>query len=229
VSDRTLVVFVRYPRPGEVKTRLVPALGAEAAAKLYRAIAEQVLEATLPAPGEYERLVFYDPPEAGEAMRQWLPSGRLRRQAGGDLGERMAEAFTRAFRRGASRVALAGSDVPTLTRKDVASAFSRLDTADVVLGPSEDGGYYLVALRRAQPSLFEGVAWGTPSVLEETLARAGAAGLAVGRLGPRRDIDTVEDLRAEWESLGPVLRRAPGLRPALRRVLFPSASAGERG
>jgi hypothetical protein len=211
MSDSTLVVFVRYPRPGEVKTRLVPALGPELAAEVYRALAEGVLAATAPRKGDYERLVFYDPPDAGEEMRAWLPAGRLRRQATGDLGARMTAAFAKTFARGARRVALVGTDVCGLSRADVLLALAALDQSDVVLGPSEDGGYYLVALRQPQPSLFADVTWSTPRVLEETLARADASRLSVAQLVPRRDVDTVSELRSEWTSLarllGPELQR----------------------
>ena len=112
MSDRTLVVFVKEPRPGAVKTRLAAAVGPEAAAGLYRTLVETVLEATTPVPGEYERLVFFDPPEARRGLREWLPGVSLRAQSAGALGERMADAFARAFGRGATRVAIVGSDVP---------------------------------------------------------------------------------------------------------------------
>lgn len=210
--QRTLMVFVKHPRPGAVKTRLVPLLGAEDAAELYRALAESVLAATLPRRLEYERLVFYDPPEAGQAMRAWLPSGRLRRQQGGDLGARMAFAFARAFARGASRAAIVGSDVVGLSREAVLSAFEALDGADVVLGPSHDGGYYLVALKQAQPLLFEDVAWSTPAVMEDTLRRAASGGLSVRRLDTRHDLDTAEDLGAQWSAVRPLLEGRPALR-----------------
>jgi len=215
----TLVVFVKHPTPGAVKTRLVPVLGAETAARLYRALVEHVLEATSPARGEYERLVFFDPQQAIAAMRRWLVGAQLRHQAGEDLGARLADAFARAFARGATRVAVIGSDTPSLTRADVVRAFAALDAADVVLGPAEDGGYYLVALRAPQPSLFEAIAWSTQRVLAQTLERAQSARLRVARLGARRDVDTVEDLRAEWPGVELILRRTPGLREAVARAL----------
>jgi rSAM/selenodomain-associated transferase 1 len=215
VSDRTLVVFVKEPNPGAVKTRLAASIGPADAAALYRVLVETVLDATTPGRGEYERLVFFDPPEAGERMRSWLPSGRLRRQGRGDLGARMADAFARAFARGASRVVLVGSDAPGLARGDVRDAFSALGAHDAVLGPSEDGGYYLVGLKAPRPALFEGMAWSTPSVRERTLERAASAGLSVALLRPLRDVDTLVDLRAEWERLVAPLARRPELRQRL--------------
>jgi uncharacterized protein len=221
MSENALVVFVKHPRPGEVKTRLAAAIGAEAAALLYRALAEEVLEATTPAAGDYERLVFFDPPESLPGMRDWLPGVRLAAQSGDDLGARMADAFARAFARGARRVAIVGTDAPGVTRPTVREALAALDTADVVIGPAADGGYYLIALRAPRPELFSGIEWSTPSVRAQTLARAAAAGLSVRELGPLRDVDTLEDLRAEWPRIAARLR--PDLRATLARLVGPSA------
>jgi rSAM/selenodomain-associated transferase 1 len=174
-----------------------------------------VLTATVPAAGEYERLLFFDPPAAATALRSWLPGARLLPQAGEDLGARMADAFGRAFRRGATRVALVGTDTPGVTRETVVEALDALDDDDLVLGPAEDGGYYLIALRAERPELFAGIAWGTEAVLASTLARAGDAGLAVRRLKPLRDVDTVSDLRAAWPRIEPLLFRDPALRRAV--------------
>ncbi len=219
MSDRTLVVFVKDPRPGAVKTRLARDVGPDTAALVYRALAEAVLESTTPAPGEYERLVFFDPPEARRALREWLPGVWLRAQARGDLGERLADAFARAFARGAARVAIVGSDAPELSRETVLRALAALDAADVVLGPAEDGGYYLIALREPHPELVRGVDWSTPAVLRQTLERAATARLEVRRLEPLRDVDTLADIRAVWPALEPRLARRPDLRRALARAL----------
>lgn len=218
MSDRALLVFVKHPSPGAVKTRLAAAVGPEAAAGLHRALAEHVLEATTPA-GQYERLVFFAPPEALAEMRAWLPGLRLLAQSGGDLGARMADAFARGFARGAGRVAIVGTDTPAVSRETVTEALSALDAADVVIGPTEDGGYYLLALRDPRPELFAGIAWSTPTVADETRARAREAGLSVRELSRRRDIDTVEDLRAEWPAVRGLLAGRPDLRDALARTV----------
>jgi rSAM/selenodomain-associated transferase 1 len=219
VSDRALIVFLKNPKPGAVKTRLVPALGAEDAAALYRALTEEVLRATVPERGEYETLVFFDPPGAAAAIRAWLPGLRLFAQSEGDLGVRMSAAFARAFARGARRVAIVGTDTPTVSRHTVAGALDALDESDLVLGPAEDGGYYLLALGEPHPELFEGVAWSTPAVLEETRARAKAVGLRFQELERRRDVDTLEDLRAEWPRIRPLLEGQPELRRRVEGVL----------
>lgn len=219
MSDQTLMVFLKHPRPGAVKTRLVPALGAQTAAELYRVLAEEVLRATIPRDGEYETLVFFDPPGEAEAMRAWLPGLRLRPQSPGDLGARMSAAFARAFDRGARRVAIIGTDAAGVTREVVAGALFGLAEAEVVVGPAADGGYYLLALREPHPELFDGIAWSTPTVLEETLRRAAASGLEVRQRPPLRDVDTLEDLRAEWPRVGPLLSAHPGLCQRIEDVL----------
>jgi hypothetical protein len=210
---------VKNPRPGTVKTRLAAAVGPEAAAGLYRALVERVLETTAPRPGEYERLVFFDPPGALEEMRAWLPGVRLLAQSGGDLGARMADAFARAFARGARRVAIVGSDVPGVARETVGDALRALDTADVAMGPAEDGGYYLLALREPRPELLSGIAWSTATVAAETRARAAALGLSLRELGTLRDVDTLDDVRGEWPRLDDLLGARPALRETLRRHL----------
>ena len=217
MSERALVVFVKHPRPGAVKTRLAAAIGPEAAADLYRALVEHVLEATTPRPGDYERLVFFDPPGALEEMRAWLPGVRLLAQKGDDLGARMADAFARAFARGARRVAIVGTDVPGVTRETVVEALCALDAAEVALGPAEDGGYYLLALREPRPELFSGIAWSTSNVAADTRARAAASRLSVRELPVLRDLDTLDDLRGLWPRLEGLLETRPALRDALRR------------
>jgi hypothetical protein len=219
VSDRTLIVFVKEPRPGAVKTRLAADVGPAAAAELYQALVEGVLEATTPVPGEYERLVFFDPPEARRGLREWLPGVSLRAQSAGGLGERMADAFARAFGRGATRVAIAGSDVPGMTRGTVLRALEELGESDVVLGPAADGGYYLIALREPHPELVRGIDWSTHAVLRQTLERAAAAGLVVRQLETLRDVDTLADLRAEWPVLEGRLAQRPDLSRTLARAL----------
>ncbi len=225
MSERALVVFVKDPAPGAVKTRLAGALGPAVAAELYRCLAEHVLASTTPAPGEYERLVFFDPPRARDQMRAWLPGVRLLAQSEGDLGTRLSDATARAFARGASRVAVVGTDTPGLARDTVVAALGALDAADVVIGPTEDGGYYLLALGQPLPELFAGIAWSTPSVATDTRARAAAAGLVVHELPVLRDVDTIEDVRLAWPVLGTLLAGRPRLRESIEEALaaFPPA------
>jgi uncharacterized protein len=191
-----LVVFVKSPRPGFVKTRLAAAVGAVHAAALYRAMAERVLEATR---GDgHGRAVFFDPPDGRADVEAWLPGETCVAQSAGDLGVRMASAFRWAFDGGATKVVLIGTDAPELSRDDIERAFEALGGHDVVLGPSFDGGYYLIGLRQPAPALFDGITWSTPAVLGQTLELAESLGLTTTPLPARGDVDTVEDLRREW-------------------------------
>ena len=212
-----LAVFLKAPRPGAVKTRLVPALGPETAAGLYRALAEAVVERTRPSAGEYERILFFAPLEARAEMDAWLPGETWIAQEGLDLGARMSAAFDACFARGAGRVAIVGSDVPGLAAGDVEAALDSLAAHDLALGPAMDGGYYLIALARPQPALFRGIAWGSASVFAATMERAAALALTVRVLETRRDVDTLDDVRAEWDRLRRLLT-AP-LAEAVERAL----------
>ena len=196
----TLLVFAKAPRPGEVKTRLARSLGREGAprydraAVIYRRMGRAIVDAVANAPATVT--LCYDPPGAETEMRQWLGSAPARYlpQGAGDLGERMSRMFARAFQ-GAGHAAVIGTDTPDVGAATVARALAALDTADVVLGPSRDGGYYLVALREPRPELFEGIEWSTESVLAETVARAGGGGAhRVTFLEVESDVDTAADL-----------------------------------
>lgn len=211
-----LIVFVKRPRAGEVKTRLAGQVGAEEAAVLYRSMAEHVLRATTSADAAYDRVVEYAPADGGDDVRRWLPAERCVAQAAGDLGERMANALARAFAEGVSRAVLVGTDAPALGREHVAQAFAALRGADLVLGPACDGGYYLVGVAAPRPELFEGIAWSTPAVLEQTIERSRALGLRHRLLAELRDVDTLADVRAEWERLAPLLSGREALARKLR-------------
>jgi rSAM/selenodomain-associated transferase 1 len=125
-------------------------------------------------------------------------------QANGDLGVRLVNAFAEVFARGFSPVAAIGTDCPEIDAPLFSQAWSALETCEIVLGPSEDGGYYLVALREPAERLFAGIAWSSADVLSQTLDRAAAANLRVHLLPKRHDVDTEED----WRSVGPRLLRS---------------------
>jgi rSAM/selenodomain-associated transferase 1 len=225
MSRDCLIVFVKEPRPGTTKTRLLPAIDAETAAELYRALADEEIRRTAPRPGDYDRLFFFTPAEARPALESWLSGEELVPQDGGDLGARMAAAFAECFRRGARRVAIIGTDVPWVGRDIVTEAFAALDVHDVVLGPTADGGYYLLALDRPRPALFQSIAWSTPAVFPATVERAGTLGLRVRVLAELPDIDTIDDVRAHWPELRPLLAG----RPVAERVARALAGARPSG
>jgi rSAM/selenodomain-associated transferase 1 len=196
-AGERLIIFTRYPEPGRTKTRLIPALGATGAADLHRRMTEQAIAIArqLAALQAVALEVRYSGGDAA-LMQQWLGANlRLRAQSDGDLGARMREAFHEAFQQGCERVVIIGTDCPGITSGTLASAFAALRQSDLVLGPASDGGYYLIGLRRLIPPLFEGILWGTDSVLRHTLQIAEAADLRYSLLERLDDVDRPEDLR----------------------------------
>ena len=195
---RAILLFVKYPEPGKVKTRLAATLGAVEAAGIYRRLVAAVVAGL---PREDDLAVLFDPPEKRAQVADWLQSLLAGRradfvaQAAGDLGERLERAFAEAFERGFAKVAVIGSDCIELTPAVFSETWQALETHDAVLGPSTDGGYYLLALRQPCAALFRGIAWSTDAVRAQTLAQAQAAGLAVRELAALPDIDTEADWR----------------------------------
>ncbi|MBI1992345.1 MAG: TIGR04282 family arsenosugar biosynthesis glycosyltransferase [Candidatus Omnitrophica bacterium] len=191
---RRLLVFLKYPTPGRVKTRLAASVGEEAASRLYRACVQLAL--TRLHALRRDAVICVDPPDALERTRAWVGSGwALRPQRGGTLGERLAHATSAAFMDGATRVVVIGTDSPWLTAEAVDDAFAALGQADLVLGPTEDGGYYLIGLARPAPAVFADIPWSTSTVYQETLAKARALGLPVQTLPLGYDVDRLEDLQ----------------------------------
>jgi len=214
---RGLIIFARQPLPGTVKTRLAGELGDRAAAGLYSAMLEDVLERA--AGLEDTRLLVFWAREQG-ALLACPAFHRLEMfgQSGATLGERMANAFETAFENGIQDCCIIGSDSPDLPLEYISKAFDELERerADVTFGPAEDGGYYLVGMRRVWRRLFEDVAWGGPRVLETSLERARELDLRTCLLPPWYDLDRVADLRRLAGAPG---RDAPRTRAMLRRVM----------
>jgi uncharacterized protein len=201
-ARRRLVLFARFPVPGRTKTRLIPALGALGAVALHRRLVlhalrtAHALRTSLPMDLEIR---FADGNE--DAMNHWLGDELWCRQQGdGNLGERMARAFEASFREGAIATVLIGSDCPGLTSERLAAAFDALQSHPAVLGPATDGGYYLIGLRRPVPELFQGVNWGTDTVLRESLQILQNMGVRPMLLEPLHDLDRAEDLPV-WQQL----------------------------
>ena len=138
--------------------------------------------------------VAFAPADARDSFQARAPGARLLAQPEGDLGRRLLAAFEAALADGARTPVLIGSDSPTLPSNLLRAGQRLLANHDVVVGPAEDGGYYLVGMNRLQPAIFEGIDWGESVVLEQTLARAASAGLRVATLPYWYDIDTADDL-----------------------------------
>lgn len=217
MTDRALLLFTKPAIPGRVKTRLAAGgVGAEAAAALHAAFLDDLVARF--AAGGIELLPCWEL-SADEALPSWPPGGV--RQEGSDLGARLHRAFRVAEERHPALrfVAAIGTDCPDLPIALVESAFGALERgADLALGPAEDGGFVLMALRPRSvlPRLFEAIPWSGPRVLETMLARAAEIGLTVELLESSRDVDTVDDLAALSARLAAA---DPGLCRATRREL----------
>jgi len=193
-SENLLIIFLKAPRAGFVKTRIAKTLGAENASTIYRALADDLL--TNLEPGKnFKILVMFWPPDGQEEIEQWLGKKfEFMAQTGGGLGKKISGAFFEAFNKNYQNVILIGSDLPYLKNGDLLGAFNDLETTDLLLGPASDGGYYLIGLKKTCPPLFEDINWSTRQVLSQTLSRAKKAGLSFKLLPEKRDIDNFEDL-----------------------------------
>jgi len=208
---RVLGLFAKRPRPGHVKTRLAAATSPEWAARVAEAFLRDLLARLSGVAGR--RVLAFDPPDAGPYFAALAPGFDLVPQGGGDLGRRMGRFFRARLAGGAAAVVLLGSDSPTVPLPFVEQAFRELGRADVVLGPAADGGYYLVGCGCRVPPVFDGVAWGTASVLAETVARLSDPGWRLALLPPWYDVDTLDGWRMLQGHLA-ALRRA-GLDPGV--------------
>jgi len=194
--QQRLVIFTRFPEPGKAKTRLIPALGSRRAAQLQRDMTRHTLAVAreLAAGCPLSLEVRF---EGGDAQKMAACFGNelsYRPQGPGDLGRRMERAFAEARAEGAERTVLIGTDCPEITPELIRAAFERLAACDVVLGPANDGGYYLIGLQHPAPQLFTGIPWGSERVFRDTLRRAGGLSLDVSLLEPLSDVDRPEDL-----------------------------------
>lgn len=188
-----IAVFAKAPVPGRVKTRLAGVLGEAAAAGLHAGLVRHAL-ATAVAAGLGQVELWCAPDERDDFFARCAADfgATLHAQRGADLGERMRAAFDEAFARDEALV-LIGADCPALRPADLRAAATALDAHDVVIAPAEDGGYVLLAMARAVPAVFDGVAWGSPSVMGETRARLAAAGVAWLEMPTSWDVDRPED------------------------------------
>ncbi len=194
---KALLIFARKPIPGKVKTRLVPPFSPEQAAELYGCMLGDVLAKTANHPAVKGRFLCYE--NTDEAREYFVGQSRgmiFLPQLGVDLGEKMAEAFRSVFALGYGAAVVIGTDAPDLPVNFIEMAFRRLEDGDcdAVYGPCEDGGYYLLGMKKLCCPLFRDVPWSTGRVLEVSLQRAGEAGITVSLLPLWHDVDTAADL-----------------------------------
>lgn len=186
----TLIVFVKNPEKGKVKTRLASVSGDDAALRIYQFLLEKTRSAALGV--ECSRLLCYS--EYVPATDDWPDAAFLKAvQAPGDLGQRMASAFHRAFLSGAQKAIIIGSDCPELDSRLIREAFEALDNTDFVIGPARDGGYYLLGMKQFTPEIFRGIPWSTATVAEDTFRIIHSLDKEYTLLPQLSDIDEYED------------------------------------
>jgi rSAM/selenodomain-associated transferase 1 len=196
MDDRCLLFFIKNPEKGNVKTRLASAMGDEKAVKLYKRFLLEMLS-TLNRGTFLFYLCFY-PEHSLKDLKRWLGDHYLYTpQYGENLGEKMKNGFVEAFAMSFKRVVLIGSDIPDLPLEFIEEAFTSLNEKDAVIGPSIDGGYYLIGFsdKSFSPQVFEGVPWGQETVFKKTMKLLEREGKTVHTLQPLRDIDTIKDLQ----------------------------------
>lgn len=201
--EQCVIIFTRYPEPGRAKTRLIPVLGAEGAAKLHRQMTEYTISQVRQLQTDVSLQVYFTGSDC-TCFQNWLGSDLIyHRQGEGDLGSRMAQAFEAALSSGIDAAIIIGTDCPSLNPALMTEAFEMLNQHDLVLGPATDGGYYLIGLRRLIYELFVGINWGTSEVFQKTVEIANNLKLAVAYLTPLADIDRPEDLNIlyrKWQN-----------------------------
>jgi len=233
-SDCRLILFGRYPVPGRTKTRLIPALGPVGAAELQRRLTQKSLATALQSGLPASSVEFCWTGGSASQIKQWLgPAGiGFIPQVGDNLGTRMRNALQAASDRGNRPVVLVGTDIPAITAQHLNAAFEALRRHDLVLGPSRDGGYWLIGANRPV-DVFQGIQWSRSDVLARTLAQAGRQGLTVARLETLNDIDTEADL-VSWRPDGrwrrpyltvviPALDEAGIIQAAIHRLRSPDS------
>ncbi|HSR20171.1 MAG TPA: TIGR04282 family arsenosugar biosynthesis glycosyltransferase [Anaerolineales bacterium] len=192
-AENTLLVAAKQPAPGQTKTRLSPPLSPLHASELYECFLRDTLDAMRKVAG-VQRVIGFLPDDAQEYFNQLAPDMQLVRQRGASLGERLDNLLTGVLQGGSQRAVVMDSDSPTLPIDYISRAFELLADADMVMGPTRDGGYYLIGLKRPQPYLLRQVQMSTSHVLGDTLALADSCGLSVSLLPTWYDVDTVADL-----------------------------------
>lgn len=219
------VVMAKPSEPGHAKTRLADAIGEQEAANLYSAFLEDTArtldDASIPGTSELGLVLAHEGEpdhESYEPFREYdfhaVPQGE------GDLGDKLSRVVEYCFEHGAQRTVVVGSDSPTLLDRHLAETFERLRGNDVVLGPSFDGGYYLVGLRSADVAIFDDIDWSTNRVLAQTLRRAKSRALLCELIEFWYDIDTFEDLeRLQFHLLEYLSRREHSVAPETSRIL----------
>jgi len=200
-NENVLIIFTKAPRLGHVKTRLQPELTQEESLTLYRAMVEDTVS-QFENVGFCDLKIFFHPEDAQDGMKHWLGDQfEYIAQRGIDLGERMYHAISEGLKQGYRKVVLIRCDIPTLDSTTIVRAFTNLDDYNVVIGPSQDGGYYLIGMKQPHPKLFDGIIWSTSFIVQQTIQNAQEARLDIVQLEIKSDIDTYDEVVELWKYL----------------------------
>ena len=214
MSDKktnVLLIFVKFPEPGKVKTRLCRHFSPEESAELYKAMVEDLYAKLVKNDGSenYDLHVYFSPIDKLSAFADWLgSSASLYAQEGEDLGEKLTNAMKKSFESGYEKAAAIGSDCIDLSVEDINNAFKALDRntqnsikREVVIGPTDDGGYYLIGSSRFIPELFERIPWSTEKVYSETVDKLKSLNIKFVELMRKYDIDFIDEVKRLWGDL----------------------------
>lgn len=195
MTKNLLIIFVKNPELGKVKTRLAKSIGDHAALNIYKKLISTTEKATSKL--KADRHIYF----SGVISNEYWKLDSKTTQQGVDLGERMLNAFKNGFSKSYDRVILIGSDLPEISEEIINNTFSKLEENEVVFGPSEDGGYYLVGMSNLHECVFENKPWSTMTLLKETLAELKQKNVDVSLMETLNDIDTFDDLKQYPEFL----------------------------
>jgi uncharacterized protein len=191
-SKNVLILFIKNPEYGKVKTRLAETAGERKAYQTYKKLLRHTLHVT--AGVNVQREIWYSSfIDKKDGIDENLFKKHL--QQGSNLGERMKQAFQKVFSEGCEKAVIIGSDCPGISSGILKDAFSKLDNHDLVIGPAEDGGYYLLGMKTFYPSVFDRITWSTNTVFNDTMKRIDSLNLDCHRLRVLNDIDTEADLK----------------------------------
>jgi len=217
--NNSVIIFSKYPREGKVKTRLAKSYGDKFAVDFYRSCADHIFNECLKLIQHgIQVCVFYPDEKDKNEMLDWIPGEfNLYNQIGSSLGDKIANAFNFVFNNGTDNALIIGTDIPDITSELIINGIDYLQNIDVVVGPSLDGGYYLLGMNQFYKNLFADVQWSTSSVLNQTLRNANNENLKIKLLPELTDIDTDKDLM-NWIQKDKV-NKADSFRSKLNRIM----------
>ena len=214
--DASIILFLKYPTEGKVKTRLAKTIGNKKAALIYKIMAENAIQSVEKFTRTY-KYIFYTEKNDMQLVNDWIKKKYFYAlQDGNDLGERMKNAFRQVFAHGSKKAIVLGTDIPDISKEIINEAIMELDKYDLVVGPSPDGGFYLLGMKKYYHFLFEDIIYSTSSVFEKTINRAKRHSLTFKLLKPLSDIDTEDEL-IEWLSVN----KNSKLKKEIKRIYNP--------